>query len=116
MQQELTLISQGLKKEEAEKNKKESEKIAKKRIKLGLILNEIGENNNLKVTEEELKNEINKQIQSMPGQQKQVLEYYKNNPSAAISLKGAIYEEKVINLIKRQSTQSKKTVTSIQAY
>ena len=115
VQEELKIISQNLKNDESEKNKKESEKIAKKRIKLGLILNEIGENNNLKVTEEELKNEINKQIQSMPGQQKQVLEYYKNNPSAAISLKGAIYEEKVINLIKSQSTESKKIVTSIQA-
>mgnify|MGYP001255662291 CR=1 FL=1 len=115
VQEELKIISQNLKKDESEKNKKESEKIAKKRIKLGLILNEIGENNNLKVTEEELKNEINKQIQSMPGQQKQVLEYYKNNPSATISLKGAIYEEKVINLIKSKSTESKKIITTIEA-
>jgi trigger factor len=113
--QELQIISQNLKKEDREKNKKESEKVAKKRIKLGLILNEIGENNNLKVSEEELKNEINKQIQSMPGQQKQVLEYYKNNPSAAVSLRGAIYEEKVINLIKTKSTQTKKTISSIEA-
>ena len=113
--QELQIISQNLKKEDREKNKKESEKVAKKRIKLGLILNEIGENNNLKVSEEELKNEINKQIQSMPGQQKQVLEYYKNNPSASVSLRGAIYEEKVINLIKSKSTQTKKIITSIEA-
>jgi len=113
--QELQVISQNLKEEDREKNKKESEKVAKKRIKLGLILNEIGENNNLKVSEEELKNEVNKQIQSMPGQQKQVLEYYKNNPSAAMSLRGAIYEEKVINLIKSKSTQKKKVITSIEA-
>ena len=51
-------------------------KIAKKRIKLGLILNELGEKNNLKVEEQELRNEIQKQVQSMPGQQKQVIEYY----------------------------------------
>ena len=113
--QELQIISQNLKEEDREKNKKESEKVAKKRIKLGLILNEIGENNNLKVSEEELKNEINKQRQSMPGQQKQVLEYYKNNPSAAVSLRGAIYEEKVINLIKTKSNQTKKTISSIEA-
>ena len=68
VQQELALLSQGLKKEDVEKNKKESEKIAKKRIKLGLILNELGEKNNLKVDEQELKNEIQKQVQSMPGQ------------------------------------------------
>ena len=111
VQQELALISQGLKKEDVEKNKKESEKIAKKRIKLGLILNELGENNNLKVDEQELRNEIQKQIQSMPGQQKQVLEYYKNNPSATVSLRGSIYEEKIINLIKVKSKQTKKIIS-----
>jgi len=111
IQQELSLISQGLKKEDMEKNKKESEKIAKKRIKLGLILNELGEKNNLKVDEQELKNEIQKQIQSMPGQQKEVLEYYQKNPSATQSLRGTIYEEKIINLIKTKSKQTKKIIS-----
>ena len=111
VQQELAIMSQGLKKEDVEKNKKESKKIAKKRIKLGLILNEIGEKNNLKVEEHELKSEIQKQIQSMPGQQKQVLEYYQKNPSAAASLRGSIYEEKIINLIKEKSKQTKKTIS-----
>ena len=111
VQQELTIISQNLAKEDKEKNKQESEKVAKKRIKLGLILNEFGEKNNLKVDEQELKNEIQKQIQSMPGQQKQVLEYYQKNPSAAISLRGSIYEEKIINLIKQKSKQTKKTIS-----
>jgi len=89
VQQELAIISQGLKKEDIEKNKKANEKIAKKRIKLGLVLNELGEKNNLKVEEHELKNEIQKQIQSMPSQQKQVLEYYQKNPSATASLRGS---------------------------
>jgi len=111
VQQELTIISQNLKKEDKEKNKKESEKIAKKRIKLGLILNELGEKNNLKVDEQELRNEIQKQVQSMPSQQKQVLEYYQKNPSATASLRGSIYEEKIINLIKQKSKQTKKTIS-----
>ena len=111
VQQELALISQGLKKEDAEKNKKENEKIANKRIKLGLILNELGEKNNLKVVEQELKNEIQKQVQSIPGQQKQVLEYYQKNPSATASLRGSMYEEKIINLIKQKSKQTKKTIS-----
>lgn len=111
VQQELTIISQHLKKEDKEKNKKESEKIAKKRIKLGLILNELGERNNLKVDEQELRNEIQKQVHSMPGQQKQVLEYYQKNPSATASLRGSIYEEKIINLIKQKSKQTKKTIS-----
>jgi len=115
VQQELALISQGLKKEDAEKNKQEREKIAKKRIKLGLILNELGEKNNLKVEEQELKNEIQKQVQSMPGKEKQVLEYYQNNPSATASLRGSIYEEKIINLIKEKSKKIKKTVSTKEA-
>tara|TARA_B100000029_G_scaffold365822_1_gene359180 strand:+ start:268 stop:1629 length:1362 start_codon:yes stop_codon:yes gene_type:complete len=115
VQQELSIISQGLKKEEAEKNKNESEKIAKKRIKLGLILNELGEKNNLKVSENELQNEIQKQIQSMPGQQKQVIEYYKKNPSALASLRGTIYEEKVINLIKQKTKSNKKNISTKEA-
>ena len=111
VQQELTIISQHLKKEDKEKNKKESEKIAKKRIKLGLILNELGEQNNLKVDEQELRNEIQKQVHSMPGKQKQVLEYYQKNPSATASLRGSIYEEKIINLIKQKSKETKKTIS-----
>ncbi len=115
MQQEISLITQGLKKEDLEKNKKQNEKIAKKRIKLGLILNELGEKNNLKVEEQELRNEIQKQVQSMPGQQKQVLEYYQKNPSAAANLQGSIYEEKIIKLIKDKSKKTKKTISSKEA-
>ena len=111
LQQELSIITQNLKKEDIEKNKKNNEKIAKKRIKLGLILNELGEKNSLKVEEHELKEEIQKQIQSMPGQQDQVLEFYKKNPSAAASLRGSIYEEKILNLIKKQSKQTKKIIS-----
>ena len=112
VQQELTLISKTLKKEEAEKNKKENEKVAKKRIKLGLILNELGEKNNLKVDEQELKDEVQKQVRSMPGQEKQVLEYYQKNPSAAASLRGSVYEEKIINLIKEKSKKIKKKIST----
>ena len=111
IQQELALITKGLKKEDSEKNKRESEKIAKKRIKLGLILNELGEKNSLKVDEQEIKNEIQKQVQSMPGQQQQVLEYYQKNPSATASLRGFIYEEKIITLIKQKSKQINKIIS-----
>jgi len=115
VQQELELITKGLKNEDAEKNKKETEKIARKRIKLGLILNEFGEKNNLKVNEEEIKNEIQKQIQSIPGQQKQVLEYYQKNPSASASLRGSIYEEKIINLIRNKCKKIKKVISTQEA-
>ena len=111
IQQELALITKGLKREDSEKSKKESEKIAKKRIKLGLILNELGEKNSLKVDEQELKNEIQKQIQMTPNQSRQVDEYYQKNPSAAYSLRGGIYEDKIINLIKKKSSSVKKNIS-----
>ena len=50
-------------------------------------------------------------MQSIPGQQKQVLEYNQKNPSATASLRGSIYEEKIINLIKQKSKQTKKTIS-----
>ena len=99
IEQETKLISQSQKKEDIEKNKTQNLNLAKSRIKTGLILNEIAEKNNLKIEESEIKNEIEKQIKSMPGQEKMVMEYYQKNPSAVSSLRGALYEEKIIKLI-----------------
>ena len=98
--QEISIMTKNLKPEEIEKHKSTNEKLAKSRIKLGLLLNEYGEKNNLKVSDEEVQAEIQKQIKGMPGQEKMVLEYYQKNPSASQSLKGSIYEEKIIELIK----------------
>jgi len=108
--QEFSLITQNFSKEDLEKNKKKSEKIAKKRVKLGLILNQLGEANNLKVEEQEIRNEIQKQVQSMPDQQKQILDYYQKNPSAASSLRGSIYEGKILDFVKKKSIQTKKNI------
>ena len=68
-----------------------------------------------RIEEQELRNEIEKQVQSMPGQQKQVLEYYQKNPSATVSLRGSIYEEKIINLIKEKSKKTKKILSTKEA-
>ena len=113
--QEVLAMTQNLKKEEKEKYKINNEKIAKSRIKLGLILNEYGEKNNLKVSDEEVKSEVQKQIKGMPGQEKMVLEYYQKNPNAYQSLKGSIYEEKIINLIKLKIKLETKNIESIEA-
>jgi len=108
--QEISIMTQNLKPEEKEKNKLNNEKLAKSRIKLGLLLNEYGEKNNLKVSDDEVKNEIQKQIKGMPGQEKMVLEYYQKNPSASQSLKGSLYEEKILELIKSKINLSSKEV------
>ena len=98
--QEVSMMTQNLKPEDKEKHKSNNEKLAKSRIKLGLLLNEFGEKNNLKVSDEDVRNEIQKQINGMPGQKKMIMDYYQKNPSASQSLKGSLYEEKIIEKIK----------------
>ena len=111
IEQEAKIISQGQKKEDIEKNKEKNIKLAKTRIKTGLVLNEIAEKNKVKIDESEIKNEIEKQIKTMPGQEKMVMDYYQKNPSAVTSLRGALYEEKILELIKSKITLNKKKVT-----
>jgi trigger factor len=113
--QEISMMTKNLKPEDKEKHKSNNEKLAKSRIKLGLLLNEYGEKNNLKVSDEEVRAEIQKQIKGMPGQEKMVLEYYQKNPSASQSLKGSIYEEKIIELIKSKIKLSTKEINSKEA-
>ena len=113
--QELNSLSQGMKEEEVKKNKKLLENQAIKRIKTGLILNAYGEKNNVNVTEQEINMEIQKQMKMMPGQEKIVNEYYKENPSALDSLRGTIYEEKIINHIKLKANVTKKQLTKTEA-
>ena len=113
--QEVEILSQGMSNEEKEKNKLEHEKSAKKRIKTGLILNEFGEKNNIKVHEDEIKREIQKQINTMSGQEKIVMEYYQKNPSAYASLRGGIYEDKIISLIKEKAKSQKKSISTDEA-
>jgi trigger factor len=113
--QEISIMTQSLKDEEKEKHKTNNEKIAKSRIKLGLLLNEYGEKNNLKVSDEEVRAEIQKQIKGMPGQEKMVLDYYQKNPSASQSLKGSIYEEKIITLIKSKIKLETKNINTKEA-
>ena len=96
VEQEVKILSQGMKEDEIKTNKKDFEEKAKKRIKIGLILNEFAQQNNIKVEEHEVQLEVQKQIRMMPGQEKMVMEYYQKNPSALASLRGSLYEEKII--------------------
>jgi len=113
--EEVKILSQGMSEEDAKKSKSNFEEIAKKRIKVGLILNEFGEQNQIKVTEQELQMEVQKQIQMMPGQEKMVMDFYKKNPSALASLRGTVYEEKILNSIKQKGKSSKKEITKDEA-
>ncbi len=113
--QEIKILSQGMSEEEAKKNKDKFEQTAKKRIKLGLILNEFGEQNKIKVEENEIRQEIEKQLKMMPGQEKMVMEYYQKNPSATASLRGTIYEDKIIKQIKQKAKSNIKNISKEEA-
>ena len=113
--QEIKVLTHGLKEEEINKSKKDFENKAKKRIKTGLILNEYGQTNKINVTEQELNMEIQKQFQMMPGQEKMVKDYYEKNPSAIASLRGSIYEEKIISEIKKQAKGKIKEISKEEA-
>ena len=113
--EEIKVLAHGQSEEELKKNKASLEKKASKRIKLGLILNEIGEKNKIKINPEEIQAEIQKQLSMMPGQEKIIMDYYKKNPSASASLRGTLYEEKIIDFIKSKAKSHKKILDKREA-
>jgi len=115
IEEEVKILSQGMSEEDAKKSKKNFVEIAKKRIKVGLVLNEFGEQNQIKVTEQELQAEVQKQIRMMPGQEKMVMDFYQKNPSAVSSLRGTVYEEKILKLVKEKAKANKKEISKDEA-
>ena len=80
-----------------------------------IILNEVGEQNKINVNEQELQAEVQKQIRMMPGQEKMVMDFYQKNPSAVASLRGTVYEDKILKLIKEKAKANKKEITKEEA-
>ncbi|MDC0428284.1 trigger factor [Candidatus Pelagibacter sp.] len=113
--EEVKILSQGMDEEEVKKNKTKFTETAKTRIKTGLILNEFGEQNKIQVSEQEIQAEVQKQLRMMPGQEKMVMDFYQKNPSAVASLRGTVYEEKILNLIKEKAKPNKKEITKEEA-
>ena len=94
-----------------EELKKEYKTIAERRVRLGLLLAEIGNRNNLAVTNQELTNALIERAREFPGQEREVFEFYRNNESAMASLRAPIFENKVVEFILEQSTVTEKKVT-----
>ena len=115
IEEEVKILSQGMDEQEAKKNKAKFTETAKTRIKTGLILNEFGEKNKIQVTEQEIQAEVQKQLRMMPGQEKMVMDFYQKNPSAVASLRGTVYEEKILNLIKEKAKPNKKEISKDEA-
>jgi len=82
-----------------EKARDEYRGIAERRVRLGLVIAEIGEKNNIKVTDEQLTAAVVERARQLPGQEQQVWEYYRNNPGALASLRAPLFEEKVVDFL-----------------
>jgi trigger factor len=115
VEEEVKILSQGMSEDEAKKNKAKFTETAKTRIKTGLILNEFGEQNKINVSEQEIQAEVQKQLRMMPGQEKMVMDFYQKNPSAVASLRGTVYEEKILKLIKEKAKANKKEISKDEA-
>ena len=85
-------------------------KIAQRRVRLGLVLAEMGQKENIDITNEELQGALIAEARRYPGQEQQVIEFYQKNPQALAQLRAPIYEEKVVDLITEKATVKDKKV------
>ena len=93
-----------------EKARAEYRAISERRVRLGLVIAEIGEKNNIKVTDEQLSAAVMEQTRRFPGQERQVWEYYRKNPSALATLRAPLFEDKVVDFLVELATVSEKQV------
>ena len=84
--------------------------ISKRRVRLGLILAEIGRLNNIKVEEKDTQNAMMQELQRYPGREKEILDYFKKNPDAQNQLSGPVFEDKIIDFIVELAEVKEKVV------
>ena len=91
--------------------KAEYRKISERRIRLGLLLSEVGRVNNIEVKPEEITQAMIQQARRFPGQERQVMEYFQKNPEASASLRAPIFEDKVVDFILEMAAVTEKPVS-----
>ena len=94
-----------------EKARAEYRAISERRVRLGLVIAEIGEKNNIKVTDDQLTAAVVERARQLPGQEQQVWEYYRNNPNALGSLRAPLFEEKVVDFLLELADVTEKKVS-----
>ncbi|MET4310002.1 trigger factor [Bradyrhizobium sp. RT4b] len=99
-----------------DKAKDEYRKIADRRVRLGLVLSEIGEKNKITVTDDEVGRAVIERARSMPGREKEVWDYYRNNAQALAQLRAPIYEDKVVDFILELANVTEKKVSREDLY
>jgi trigger factor len=94
-----------------EKARAEYRGIAERRVRLGLVIAEIGDKNNIKVTDEQLSAAVVEQARRLPGHEKQVWEYYRKNPAALATLRAPLFEDKVVDFLVELATVTEKPMS-----
>ncbi len=96
--------------------KGEYRKIADRRVRLGLVLSEIGEKNKITVSDEEVSRAVIDRARQMPGREKEIWDYYRNNAQALASLRAPIFEDKVVDFILELATVTDKKISRDELY
>jgi trigger factor len=96
--------------------KEEYRKIADRRVRLGLVLSDIGEKNKITVTDDEVGRAVIERARQMPGREKEVWDYYRNNANALAQLRAPIYEDKVVDFILELANVTEKKVAREDLY
>jgi len=94
-----------------EASKEEYRKIADRRVRLGLVLSEIGEKNKITVTDDEVSRAVIERARQMPGREKEVWDFYRNNANALAQLRAPIFEDKVVDFILELANVTEKKVS-----
>jgi len=94
----------------------EYRKIADRRVRLGLVLSEIGEKNKISVTDDEVSRAVIERARQMPGREKEVWDFYRSNPNALAQLRAPIYEDKVVDFLLELATVNEKKVSREDLY
>jgi trigger factor len=91
--------------------REEYRRIAERRVRLGLLLAEVGRSNNITVTQDEMNQAITREARRHPGYERQVLDFYRQHPEAAANLRAPIFEDKVIDFIVELASVQERKVT-----
>jgi trigger factor len=107
-QQNRTFADEGTTEEKA---REEYRAIAERRVRLGLVIAEIGEKNNIKVTDDQLRAAVMEQVRQFPGQERQIWDYYQKNPNALAALRAPLFEDKVVDFLVELAEVTEKPVS-----
>jgi trigger factor len=99
-----------------EKAREEYRVIAERRVRLGLVLAEIGEKNNIKVADDEVSRAIVERARQVPGREQEVWDYYRKNPQALASVRAPLFEEKVVDFLVELAKVTDKQVSREELY